>query len=74
MRFHEGDYAYEIERVRDPATQVQSGWRYNVYRVRPGLELLRSAEARTKEAAERAGKRELARVIRGSEQGSGHPP
>lgn len=45
MRFYEGDHAYEVERILDPATQLYSGWRYNLYRVRPGHELLRSGEA-----------------------------
>lgn len=27
MRFYEGDHAYEVERVLDPATQLYTGWR-----------------------------------------------
>ncbi len=64
MRIYEGDYAYEIERVFDPATQVSTGWRYRVYRIRPIDQLLRSGEVSTKEEAERAGKRALAEVLR----------
>jgi hypothetical protein len=64
MQFYEGDHAYEVERILDPATQLYSGWRYNVYRVRPSHELLRSGEAPTREEAEKAGKRALAEVIR----------
>jgi hypothetical protein len=64
MRFYEGNYAYEIERLLDPATQLQTGWRYNVYRVRPLQELLRSGEAATQEEAEKAGRKTLAEVMR----------
>jgi hypothetical protein len=64
MRFYEGDYAYEIERLLDPATQLQTGWRYNVYRIRPVQELLRSGEAATQEEAEKAGKKSLAEVMK----------
>jgi hypothetical protein len=64
MRIYEGDYAYEIEQVLDPATQVSLGWRYNIYRVRPRDELLRSGQAATREEAEESGKRMLAEVVR----------
>jgi len=63
MRFYEGDHAYEVERVLDPATQLYTGWRYKIYRVRPTHELLRSGEAPTQEEAERAGRKELESVI-----------
>ena len=66
MRFYEGDYAYEIEPVRDPATQLQSGWRSNVYQIRPLQQLLRSGEAATQQEAERAGQKALEELIRGS--------
>jgi hypothetical protein len=69
MRFYEGDYAYEIERVLDPATQVHSGWRYNVYRVRPTHDLLRSGEAPTQEEAEKAGKKKLADLVKAEREG-----
>ena len=71
MRFYEGDHAYEIERIIDPETQLVTGWRYNVYRVRPGEELLRSGKAKTKEEAEEAGKRALDEVL--SEELGGGP-
>jgi hypothetical protein len=72
MRIYEGDYAYEIEPVTDPATQVSSGWRYNVYRIRPVEELLRSGNAQTKEAAEDSGRRALEEVLR-TRSGSREP-
>jgi hypothetical protein len=64
MRIYEGDYAYEVERILDPATQLYTGWRYNIYRIRPNHELLRSGEAPTQRDAEKAGRRALASVIR----------
>jgi hypothetical protein len=67
MRIYEGNYAYEIEQVLDPATKVGSGWRYNIYRVRPRDELLRSGQAETKDSAEQAGKRALAEMLRAEE-------
>jgi hypothetical protein len=64
MRFYEGDHAYEVERVLDPATQLFTGWRYKIYRVRPDHELLRSGEAPTREEAERAGRKALDAVVK----------
>lgn len=64
MRFYEGDHAYEVERVLDPATQLYTGWRYKIYRVRPHHELLRSGEAATQEEAERAGRKALESVAK----------
>jgi hypothetical protein len=63
MRIYEGDHAYEIERVLDPKTQLYKGWRYNVYRVRPTQQLLRSGAAETQEDAELAGRKALAEVV-----------
>ncbi|MBV8052101.1 MAG: hypothetical protein JOZ80_12970 [Acidobacteriaceae bacterium] len=34
MRIYEDNYAYEIERVLDPLTEIMKGWRYNVACVR----------------------------------------
>ena len=74
MRFYEGDHAYEVERLLDPATQVHSGWRYNVYRVRPTQELLRSGEAPTQDGAEKAGKGKLAELIKAEREGKNIKP
>ena len=73
MRFYEGDHAYEVERVLDPATQLFTGWRYKIYRVRPNHELLRSGEAPTQEEAERAGRKELDVVIQAESPGKAAP-
>jgi hypothetical protein len=73
MRFYEGDHAYEVERVLDPATQLFTGWRYKIYRVRPNHELLRSGEAPTQAEAERAGRKALDAVIQGESTGKAAP-
>ncbi len=73
MRFYEGDYAYELERVRDQATQVFTGWRYNVYRIRPDQKLLRSGEAESQEQAEKTARKALDSVIRAATQADGSP-
>ena len=73
MRFHEGDHAYEVERVQDPATQLYTGWRYKIYRVRPNHELLRSGEASTQEEAEQAGRKALESVIKAESKGKAAP-
>lgn len=69
MRFYEGDYAYEIERIRDSATQLFTGWRYNVYRIRPDQKLLRSGNVQTQEEAEASARRELASAMKEREKG-----
>ncbi len=69
MRIYEDDYAYEVERLVDPATQIPYSWRYNVYRIRPADQLLRSGESKTKDGAEKEGKRVLDEV-RNSERGN----
>jgi hypothetical protein len=63
MRIYEGNYAYEIEQVLDPATKIGSGWRYNIYRVRPRDELLRSGQAETKDAAKQADRLRVSRLL-----------
>lgn len=63
MRIYEGDHAYEIERILDPTTQLFKGWRYNVYRVRPIQQLLRSGETETQEEAELAGRNALTELV-----------
>ena len=69
MRFYEGDYAYELERVRNAATQLSTGWRYNVYRVRPDDRILRSGEAPTQEEAETAARKALHSVMKAERGG-----
>ena len=63
MRIYEDNYAYEIEQVIDPATLVATGWKYNVYRVRPSNQLLHTGRAASREAAEKEGRRAVQRTI-----------
>ncbi len=70
MRFYEGDYAYELERVRDVATQIFTGWRYNVYRIWPDNKILRSGEAQTQEEAETTARKALHSVMKSDREGN----
>jgi hypothetical protein len=71
MRIYEGSFAYEIEPALDPGTQISKGWRFNIYRVRPQDQLLRSETAATREEAERAGKQALAEVMKAEQRNTG---
>ena len=64
MRIYEGDYAYEIEQMLHPQTQVPTGWRYNVYRIRPWDQLIRTGKAATRDGAERAGKAAITDLLK----------
>ena len=63
MRIYEGNFAYEIEQAVDPATFVLTGWKYNVYRVRPMQQLLHSGSAASRELAEQEGRRAVQKEI-----------
>jgi hypothetical protein len=52
MRFHEGDFAYDVEPQRDPSTQLLSSWRFTVFRIRPTESVMTRGEAKTREEAE----------------------
>jgi hypothetical protein len=62
MRIHEGKYAYDLEQLRDPQTQVRSHWRYKVYEVRPVEKVLASGEAESQTEAEKQAKNAIARL------------
>ncbi len=70
MRIYEGEYAYEVEQVLDPATLIRTGWKYNVYRVRPVNQLLHSGTAGSREEAEVQGRRAVQHAIRQAKQES----
>jgi hypothetical protein len=63
MRIYEDNFAYELEQIIDPATQLKTSWRYNLYRVRPIDQKLSSGEAATLQAAEKTAKKEIAKLI-----------
>jgi hypothetical protein len=52
MRIHEGEYAYDLELQRDPATQLVLNWRFIVYRLRPVEVAVGRGEGATREEAE----------------------
>ena len=61
MRIHEGDFAYDIEQQRDPATQLPRNWRYRVFRVRPVELVISRGEAPTRQEAETQAQKDIAR-------------
>ncbi len=64
MRFHEGDFAYDIEQQRDPSTQLLSAWRFTVYRLRPVETVLQRGEGKTREEAETQAKKIVSNLTR----------
>ena len=62
MRIHEGKYAYDLEQLRDPQTQVRAQWRYKVYELRPVEKVLTSGEGKTRAEAEKQAKVAIARL------------
>lgn len=67
MRIHEGNFAYDLEQMRDPMTQLLLQWKYTIYRLRPMEERIASGEAPDKAEAEKKAKAMLARMS-GEEQ------
>jgi hypothetical protein len=63
MRIHEGNFAYDIEQLRDPLTQLPLNWRYTVYRLRPVEEVVQRGEAESREEAEITAKGIIAELI-----------
>ncbi|HZR28600.1 MAG TPA: hypothetical protein VFA71_07450 [Terriglobales bacterium] len=62
MRIHEGNFAYDIEQLRDPLTQLPLKWRYTVYRLRPVEEAVQRGEAESREEAEEMAKRMISKL------------
>lgn len=64
MRIHDkGDYAYDLEQVVDPMTQLRKGWAYHVFHLRPTEQVLDGGEAATREEAEKEAKRVIGRLV-----------
>jgi hypothetical protein len=62
MRIHEGNFAYDLEQLRDPMTQLALQWKYTIYRLRPLEERIASGEAADRAEAEKKAKAALARI------------
>ena len=62
MRIHEGNFAYDLEQLRDPLTQLALQWKYTIYRLRPMEERIASGEATDRADAEKKAKAALARI------------
>jgi hypothetical protein len=64
MRIHDkGDFAYELEQVVDPMTQLRKGWTYRVFHLRPMETILQSGEAESRDEAEKEAKRVIGRLV-----------
>ncbi len=64
MRIHDrNDYAYDLEQVVDPMTQLRKGWTYHVFHLRPVEQVLQSGEAASRDEAEKEAKRVIGRMI-----------
>ena len=63
MRIHEGNFAYDIEQLRDPLTQLPLNWRYTVYRLRPVEEVMQRGEAESREEVEEKAKGVVAKLM-----------
>jgi hypothetical protein len=62
MRIHEGNFAYDLEQLRDPLTQLALQWKYTIYRLRPMEQRIATGEAVNRAEAERKAKAVLARI------------
>jgi len=62
MRIHEGEFAYDLERPRDPLTQLALNWRFTVYRLRPAEMVVFRGEATTQPEAEKKARNTISRL------------
>lgn len=64
MRIREGQFGYDLEQRVDPLTQIRSNWRYTIYRLHPSEQILEHGEAPTREAAEKAARAVVSRLLK----------
>jgi hypothetical protein len=62
MRIHEGTYAYDLEQLRDPQTQLPLHWKFTVYRLRPVEKIMCAGEAENREDAEKKARNEIVKL------------
>ncbi len=62
MRIHEGTYAYDLEQLRDPQTQLPLHWKFKIFQLRPVEKVVCSGEAETREDAEKKARSTIARL------------
>jgi hypothetical protein len=68
MRFHEGNFAYDIEHLRDPATQLPLTWRFTIYRLLPFEMVVARGEGKTREEAEQRARKAISKAVPGSKR------
>lgn len=59
MRIHEGEFAYDLEQQRDPATQLPLKWKYTLFRLHPAEMIIGRGEAKTRNEAEAHARRKI---------------
>jgi hypothetical protein len=62
VRIQEGDYAYDIEQMTNPSTQVRQQWKFSIYQVFPAEQMLERGEAESREEAEAAAQAAIVRI------------
>ena len=63
MRIHyKDDYAYDIEQLRDPLTQLAAHWKFTIYKLRPVDQAVSSGEAESREDAEKKAKKAIVKL------------
>lgn len=67
MRFQEGDFAYDIEQLRDPQTRLFSAWRFTIFKLRPIETVITRGQADTREEAEAQARKTIANLQRSTE-------
>ena len=60
---HDANFAYDLEQLRDPRTQLALNWRFTVYRMRPVEEIVARGEAATQAEAEKKAKSTISRLL-----------
>ncbi|HEY6251640.1 MAG TPA: hypothetical protein VI685_16910 [Candidatus Angelobacter sp.] len=62
MRIHEGNFAYDLERPRDPQTQLALNWKFTVFQLRPAEQVVTRGEASSRAEAEKKAKNTISRL------------
>jgi len=62
MRIHEGTYAYDLEQLRDPQTQLPLNWKFTVYLLRPVEKIMCTGQGENREDAEEKARGAIAKL------------
>ncbi|HZU33348.1 MAG TPA: hypothetical protein VFB79_19690 [Candidatus Angelobacter sp.] len=62
MRIHEGTFAYDLEQLRDPRTQLLLKWRFRIFNLSPIEQVVYTGEADTREEAEKKARAQIVQL------------